>query len=333
MNTFTRRAIVWIASVYVIGFFTHALYLGKTVYGDGAYYYAWLTLEPSKFSVGPALFWSPVYLLTHNEIAVGAASVLAAIFGLVLLWELLLKKFNPMVSILTIATVAGATNLLFYGSIDAVNSHALSFFAATVFLSLLFAKTKNWFALGVALGLVGLMRTQDLLYGLLLIPYLKKHTIVPIISGFIIMFLPQLIAWQIVSGKFWMSPYLVNEGFNFLQPHLIGVLFNLQNGLFVYTPITILGFAGLLRDRRFLMLAVVLLELYVVASWGTWWQGASYSARMLVSSLPLLSFGIASVFAWLAKGGWKSSYFLYIFIIPLSLLNALMIIYFLITIS
>ncbi len=318
-----------ICAVYIAGFFAHALYLHRTVYGDGVYYYSWLSLQPSKFSVGPALFWAPAYLLTHNQIIVGATSVLAIIFSLLLLWNLLLKYFSKTVSIMTVAAIAGASNLLFYGSIDVVNSHALTFFASTVFLILLL-KRRQWFAVGLSLGFLGLMRTQDLLFALLLIPYVTKKNIFYILSGVLFGFFPQIIAWRLATGKWFVSPYLNGtEGFNFLRPHILGVLFNLQDGLFLWTPITMIGVAGLFTKKRLLMLSVFLLELFFVASWSTWWQGASYSGRMFVSSLPILAFGIAGMFSWLARYKWTKAYYLMIFIIPLTIINVTLIISFL----
>ncbi len=325
----SQSVFLYICAVYIAGFFAHALYLHKTVYGDGIYYYAWLSFQPSKFSVGPALFWAPVYLLTHNQIAVGATSVLASIFALLLLWNLLIRYFNKTVSIMTIAAVAGASNMLFYGSLDVVNSHALSFFTSTVFLSLLYSKQKQWFTIGAALGFLGLMRTQDILYCALLIPFLTKKNILSIIAGFLLVFSPQLLAWQRTSGKFWVNPYLLHEGFDFTRPHIFETLFGLQNGLFLWTPIALLGTIGLIIKKRLLLLSVFLLELFVVASWSTWWQGASYSGRMFVSVLPVLSFGIASIFSMLSRLKFTKSYFLLAIIIPLSVVNILNIIYFL----
>lgn len=318
-----------ICAIYLACFFAHALYLHKTVYGDGIYYYAWLAGEASKYSVGPALFWAPAYLLTHSQIVVGATSVLATIFSLILLWNLLLKYFSKTISIMTVAAIAGATNLLFYGSIDVVNSHALSFFAAVVFLTLLMQKYKSWFAIGAALGLLGLMRIQDLIYGILLLPFITKKNIILIIAGFLLIFSPQFLAWQLTSGKFWVNPYFLHEGFNFTSPHIVGALFGLQNGLFLWTPMTLLGAVGLLQSRRFAMILVFLLELYVVASWSTWWQGASYSGRMFVSTLPILSFGIASIFSLFTRYKWTKTYYLVSIIIPLSVINIVLIMSFL----
>lgn len=338
-----------ICVVYILGFFSHAMYLKKTVYGDGIYYYSWLRSvvvthdisfpHGNKYSIGPAIFWAPAFLLVHQvlhgdgytlpyQLGTGLTSVLATLFALALLWRMLRKYFNTTVSIMTVAAIAGTTNLLFYGSVDTVNSHALSFFTAVVFLSLLMQK--QWFAIGASLGVLGLMRTQDLLYGILLIPLISKKNIFLIITGFFLIFSLQLLAWQLLYGKFWISPYLTGaEGFNFAKPHILGVLFGVHNGLFLWTPITLLGFVGLALSRRFTMILVFLLELYTVASWSTWWQGASYSGRMFVSTLPILAFGIASIFAWLARYGWTKVYFLVSIIMPLSIINIFLVISFL----
>jgi hypothetical protein len=333
------------------GILCHAIYLHKTVYGDGIYYYSWLRSavvdrslnfpNGNKFTIGPAVIWAPAFLSVHEvlrgdrnslpyQLIAGVTSVLATLFAFALLWRLLQKYFNPTVSIMTVAAIAGSTNLLFYGSVDAVNSQALTFFAATVFLSLVFSKHKHWFAIGVVLGFLGMIRSQDVLYAVLLIPFLKKNSFLNILSGALVACIPQLIAWQLVYGKFWISPYLIgSEGFNFLRPHILGVLFGLQNGLFLWTPITILGLSGLIISKRFLLMSVFLLELLVVASWSTWWQGASYSGRMFVSSLPILAFGVADIFSRLARFKWTRVYFLLTIVIPLSVINTMLITFFL----
>lgn len=380
LNRLTAKELfLAIACAYLLGFFGHAAYLKKTVYGDGVYYYSWLrsvvidhdvnftneyarlgggqpktplNLTGNKYSVGPAIVWAPAFIMTNEivrgdgytlpyQLTIGIVSVLSALFGLVLLWNLLQTYFSGMVSLMATVAIAGASNLLFYGSIDAVNSHALTFFAASVFLSLILSKTKHWFAIGLTLGLLGLIRTQDLLYGVLLMPFiLKEYKLsLRILPGLLIAFAPQFVAWQLLYGKFWVSPYLTgSEGFNFLHPQIPGVLFGISSGLFLWTPITIFGIAGFLTGKmktipfRLWMLTVFLLELYAVASWSTWWQGASYSGRMFVSSLPILAFGVASIFTWLSKYKWTQSYFLLTIVGPLTALNGVSIIYFLLSV-
>lgn len=358
-----------IFALYLLGYVSHALYLNKTVYGDGVFYYSWLRsavldhdidfrneynifhlshppapsgLPGNKYSIGPPLLWATDFVWTHllsrktgyefnYQFFVGLDGVLAAIVGLVFLFRLLTTFFPPSISILTAVVVAFATNLFFYGSLDTVNSHAASFLAATIFLNILLIGKKQWFLIGVTLGIVGLMRTQDLIYAFALVPYWKKLSMKALATGFLIGFSPQLIAWQALYGKFWMSPYLSQyEGFNFWEPHILEVLFSYHNGLFFWTPILALGLVGLWVSKFNVWLkAIVFLQIFLVSTWSTWWQGASYSGRMFVSVLPIFALGIAHVFAWLWKKGWRESYFFSIFILPLSLLNMLLIVYFL----
>lgn len=364
-----KKVFLTIFILYVVGFASHALYLKKTVYGDGVFYYSWLRsivvdrdldfrneyktlgltqpllpsgLPGNKYTVGPPILWSVAFIWLYSlirgdgfgfpyQFTVGFTSMLVALSGLVLLFRLLSQYFSPKVSLLTTLATAFATNLFFYGSLDPVNSHAASFFAATVFLTFLLSKQKNWFLIGLSLGGVGLMRTQDLIYGFLLIPYWKSLNKMRLFTGLIVGFLPQLVAWQALYGKFWTSPYLSHiEGFNLFMPHILGVLFSVKNGLFLWTPITLLGLVGLLASKFDKWLKVIpILAIYVVSTWSTWWQGASYSGRMFVSMLPLFALGLGHVFSWLWSKGLRETYLLLAIIIPLSMINMLLIVYFL----
>jgi hypothetical protein len=355
-----------------MGYAAHALVLHKTVYGDGIFYYSWLrsavidhdvsfksdyayfhTSQPAtplhiqgnKYTVGPALLWAPWFLLTNEivrgtgyefpyQFIVGLSSVFYAFIGLLLLYRLLGNYFGKTATMATLIGIALATNLFFYGSLDAVNSHAVSFFAASFFITLVLASRKNWFFIGCALGLIALIRTQDIILGLLALPYIKPKNILYFLSGAFVLFLPQLVGWQLVNGNFWHSPYLSSfEGFDFIHPNIIGVLFSLQNGLLLWTPIIILGFIGLLKKKTELplklMAAIILVQLYLVASWSTWWQGASYSGRMFVSILPLIAFGLANFFSFFESPRFRYTTVMYAITLPLSIINFLLMFYFL----
>ena len=365
-----------IAGIYLVGFLGHALIVGKTVYGDGVYYYAWLRsvvvdgdinfandyaalgasqqltangLLGNIYSVGPALLWSPQFLWIHRllnsdgfalpyQLTVGITSIFYALFGLLLLYRTLAKFFSKTTAVLTVITIAFATNLFFYGSLDAVNSHALSFFAASLFLALLKQPNTQPLLLGASVGLLALIRPQDTLFGLLLLPRVNRKTILAIATGAILAFLPQLLAWQTLYGKFWVSPYLDRGyGFNFLQPHLVEVLFSPKSGLILWTPVIAVALVGLFLKgfpkplNRWFILLLIFLQLYLVASWTTWWQGESYGGRMFISLLPLLSLGLATVFTRLRSLHMKPPGIVLSIILPLSTINVLFMIYFLLT--
>ncbi len=365
-----------IAGIYLVGFLGHAIFLKKTVYGDGIYYYAWMRsvvidrdinfandyatfganqlltakgFQGNIYSIGPALLWSPQFLWIHRllnsdgfalpyQLTVGITSIFYALFGLLLLYRTLAKFFSKTTAVLTVITIAFATNLFFYGSLDAVNSHALSFFAASLFLALLKQPNTQPLLLGASVGLLALIRPQDTLFGLLLLPRVNRKTILAIATGAILAFLPQLLAWQTLYGKFWVSPYLDRGyGFNFLQPHLVEVLFSPKSGLILWTPVIAVALVGLFLKgfpkplNRWFILLLIFLQLYLVASWTTWWQGESYGGRMFISLLPLLSLGLATVFTRLRSLHMKPPGIVLSIILPLSTINVLFMIYFLLT--
>lgn len=409
----STRWFLIIAVVYILGFFAHALYLQKTVYGDGIYYYSWVRsivvdrninfsneykhfgvtapttpkgMFGNKHPIGAPFFWLPWYAQAHAtirgsgyelpyQLLVGFTSILAALSGLALLYRLLLSFFSRTTSMLAVVSIALTTNLFFYGSLDPVNSHAVSFFAATVFLSFLFSKNVypsysglqlfkaaklistelfakyRWvytdpnsskrsihpFLTGCALGFCALVRPQDAALGLLAIPRFieHKHAFPKFILGAILTFSPQLLAWYTLYGSPWTSPYVTRgESFDFLHPHILEVLFSPRNGLFLYSPMLLLGLIGFFfwKHRfRSVFFCAFLFVLFITASWSTWWQGASYSGRMLVSMLPVLSFGLAALFRRLQKHGLKSRDILIILVGPLTILNMLFIFFYLLT--
>ena len=61
---------------------------------------------------GSNSYWRFGYTFLY-QLLVGSISVLAAISGLILLYRLLNKSFSPAMSLLSILSIAGATNLLF----------------------------------------------------------------------------------------------------------------------------------------------------------------------------------------------------------------------------
>lgn len=360
--------------VYVLGFLSHFSLLQKAVYGDGIFYFSWLRsavvdhdvgfrneyaffdvaqpLTPrgvpgNKYSVGPALLWLPNYLTAYQvlgdhgiepvyQMVAGLTSVFYALIGLLLLYILAKKFFGETPALLTVLTLAGATNLLFYGSIDPVNSHSLSFFAVSVFLALLFTKPISWIAMGVTLGFIGLIRPQDMLVGLAVLPFLYKEKRPRQACAFFcfsafVTFIPQLLAWQTLYGSL-VSPYLTQgEGFALLKPHLFKTFFSLDNGLLVYTPAMVYGGIGFFSGWKKLeffkryVLVIILLQLYLISCWSTWWQGASYGIRMFVGSLPLLVFPFCAFYSSFSRQLLGKTFLFYWLIGGLTFLNIMMI--------
>jgi len=373
------RVFFLLAVIYVFGFFSHAVCLKKTVYGDGIFYYSWLhsvtvdrdidfsdeyqqfrVEQPrtkngtygNKYSIGPAVLWFSNYLLVHRivrgngyelpyQLTVGLTSVFYALIGLLLLYRLLVYRFSRTVAGLATLAMAGATNLLFYGSVDPVNSHALSFFAVSLFLLLLFQEKQNWIALGVCLGLIAIIRPQDAIVGILILPFLNTHTITKSFARFALGLIPllflQFFLWRLLYGGWIVSPYLTgHEGFAFLQPHVIAVLFDFRFGLITYTPVLLMAAAGFIFKWNYqtkiktAIIASVVGQIYHISVWSTWSQGATYGVRMFVGMLPLLSIPLAVCLLRLHNLLKQSHHILILFISALSLINVSMILWVLI---
>jgi hypothetical protein len=143
--------------------------------------------------------------------------------------------------------------------------------------------------------------------------------------GTLLGLLPTFVARQIVFGNpLSVGPYALT-GWNWTSPVFLQVLFSRSHGLFVFTPILVLAFAGLfyLRslDRAFGTLCVfITLVFYYFVSCFSWWYGAvGLGNRFFVSLTPIFVLGLASLFAWAARL-WPDSRTASFRIIPITLL-------------
>lgn len=256
--------------------------------------------------------------------------------GLFFLWLVQRKLFGEKIALYSTISVALCTNLFFYGAVDTVNSHPYSFFLSSVVLAILFLR-QSPFPLGIFSGLLYLVRPQDLicsLPGFIQKPSIKRllFLLIPIALAVLL----QGIVNYRIFGTFLASGYLQSGREGFLRDgfHPLEVLFSPKYGLFTVTPIIALSLIGLFvgRNNRILIktgiLFVFILQLVIVSTWSTWSQGASYSGRMFVSILPLLSLGLSDLYASLRKL-WNGTFLIGMIIISFSLLNMLSILHFL----
>lgn len=289
----------------------------------GIDYFLTPTGKPANiYPIGPAIFWAIPFTLVHltlipfglndgfnnfYQFSIGIWNITLVFVGLYFLYKTLAKFFSKKIPLITISTIFLSTNLLFYGALDVINSHSASFFVSSLFLY--FWLNKKIKLSGALLGLLVLIRPQDALFAILPLStflierkvYILKFLI--IIITCLIVFLPQLLIWKILWGTWLKNPYLDVETFNLTSPNILGVLFNSNSGLILWTPIILICFLGLIKfaqkNKALGMPFIILLltQIYIVSSWSIWWQGASYSGRMFVSSLPILSIGLSFLYS------------------------------------
>lgn len=274
------------------------------------------------YPIGPPILWAIPFLTAHlilfpfnlnngynifYQVLIGIFNISLVFIGLYFLYKILIDFFSKNVSLLVVLAIFLSTNLLFYGSIDVLNSHSASFFLSSLFLYFwLKDKTfKSSIILGIILGFLAMVRPQDILFiifPLSALLILKKSYIfnfLIISATSLIVFFPQMLMWKLMWGSWHINPYLKVETFNLLSSNILGVLFNKGSGLFLWTPIIILCLIGIFLfsfKNKKIGIPVTLFfffQLYTISSWSIWWQGASYSGRMFISSLPGLSLGLA----------------------------------------
>lgn len=251
-----------------------------------------------------------------HQTSVAATNIFLGVSGLYLMQKILKRYFSDRISQTTILSLFFATNLLFYLAVEPINSHAASFFFSAVVVYLLLKNSEKTslrisFLIGLASGFAGVVRTQDvlLLPVCLIALFVYNHksgkallpNLISLFLGFITGFLPQVIFWRIFYDTLWRSPYL-DYGFTYLtNPQILHVLLNRLNGIFTITSILFISFLGVLlftkKDKvlAYLSLSYFLIQLYLISSWRHFDQGGSYAIRMMITTYPFLSFGLAQV--------------------------------------
>ncbi|MCX7765242.1 MAG: hypothetical protein N2246_00840 [Candidatus Sumerlaeia bacterium] len=201
----------------------------------------------------------------------------------------------------------------------------------------------RWGVLGFVSSLLIMTRFQDAIVLVVLVIgelwfWLKRNISTPVprqvLSAYLLFlitllvtFTPQLLVWNYLYGSLFSgpSPYLQYPEFNLLYPrHFFKVLFSPWHGLFYWHPVLFLSLVGLMigvfkpvgdisnllhRNPIFisrtclLFLILFLFEVYLVACWQVWHAGASLGQRLLITTFPALSYGIAIIVA-LTKKNW-----------------------------
>jgi hypothetical protein len=157
------------------------------------------------------------------------------------------------------------TPLLFYMYVAPPFSHACSAFAVALFVTIWLHVRERWsvggaIALGLAGALMAMVREQDLLFafgpvfdvGLALGDKVKGRrekvkTSLAVLTGcaaFTLGYLPQLLAYKALNGKFGPSP-LVTRKMYWSAPHALQVLADPEHGFFFWTPLAVLAVIGL----------------------------------------------------------------------------------------
>lgn len=244
-----------------------------------------------------------------------SASLIAAASVLVLLLALR-KLCEPRAAWLLAAVYALGTNTWTIGS-QALWQHGLSELALAVMaLGLLEPDGRRaWLALaGVGAAVAAASRPPNGVFLVLALAYLwREHqwrawpfVLGPAVVG-ALQVIYNLAAFGAVSGGYGAllsEESLLSSLFSLPSEGLAGVLVSPSRGLFVYTPVMLFSFWGLvlawrnprLRLFRYLGLGV-LAQVWLYGQFRVWWGGHAFGPRFLTDVLPLLCLFLAPAWA------------------------------------
>jgi len=294
---------------------------------------------------GPGLLWSPFYLIGHVvAIATGAPAdglsrpYIAAIaygsafygFLAVLLSALVARRVLGH-GLAASVIVAIGTPLLFYTYIAPGFGHAASAFSVSLFVWIWIHVRSRWsvpgaIALGLSGGLMGFVREQDVF--LVIGPAVDflghawrslsasraERTGNPLgtaVAGavaFLVAFAPLFVGYYALNGQLGATDTAARK-MDWSAPHAFSVLFDLEHGLFAWTPLAIVALVGLVflwrRDRGIAGVALLMFaaQAYSSGSVDSWTVAGSFGQRRFIAITPLIVLGVAALLTY-ARAVW-----------------------------
>lgn len=264
--------------------------------------------------------------------------------GLIYLRRILVTHFSDLVASLVLAGFAFGTNLYWYTLFQGTMAHVYSFALVSVFMwySMQWHKAyigvvchskvtgpRVWdiVRLGLLLGLISLIRPTNIiiviffpLYGVITGKDLNNRVknlaadyryLLLMALIVVLVWVPQMIYWKEMTGHLLYFSYGSDERFFFNDPAIIKGLFSWRKGLFIYTPLLIFAFAGIIslwmkRSPHALSVTVFMpLNIYIIFSWWCWWYGGGFGQRAFIDSYALMAVSAAALLAFAFSSGRK----------------------------
>jgi hypothetical protein len=225
-----------------------------------------------------------------------------------------------------LATFVG-TPLLFYSTVDPINSHIAGAFAATLVLSLWLPARKRagaaswrdalpWLWVGLTVGLTALGRWQIALIalpiGIELLIRRQLRKAVLLVAGFCLLVWVIPYSWWQMYGKLALIPATEGDTSAVLigPVNTLKVLFSPIAGLFPWSPLAALALVGLwpLAKKDWplaaSLLAMVVLQALVNGMVRNWWAGIGFGMRRMAELYPVYLVCLAALVRGVASSPW-----------------------------
>jgi hypothetical protein len=224
---------------------------------------------------------------------------------------------------ITLLLILTGTNLFYYSVHEAAMPHAYNFALITLFLYLVIrwyekSNFRHTLFLGLVFGLTVLVRPSNLLIGILFLlwgvtsfrslaerfRFLLGRVPMLLLMGvfFLLPWIPQLIYWKTVTGSFLFNSYSPSgSSFYFGSPHIFDLLFSFRKGWYLYTPLMLVATIGLFtmgkkcREGMWGIALYLAAEIYLLASWWSWWNGGSFGLRSFVDIYGVMALPLAAL--------------------------------------
>jgi hypothetical protein len=260
------------------------------------------------------------------QVSIAFGMVVYAMIGIWFLRKVLLKFFSEMVTSLTMILIVLGTNYFQLTSYDGAMPHNVLFtlYAVIVYLTILWhekPRIKYAVLLGLATGLAILIRPTSAI--IVLVPLLWglfdkeslirkwelfRSNFIQVLSAAVLLgFVPfmQILYWKFHSGEFFIYSYESDQKLVGVAPFLWYILFSFKKGWLIYAPMMVFPLIGLYslgeRNRQIFPAVFVffIVNLFVIASWPTWWYGGSVGQRALMESYAVLAIPLGYFLQWL----------------------------------
>lgn len=236
-----------------------------------------------------------------------------SLLGLFFARKILLHFFSDMVTTITILLIFIGTNLTYFYTYGNDAPHVYLFSLYTIFLWVTIQwhkqpRIKTAALLGFISGLIIMSRPSEMMAliipvfwgtanmksirkrGLLFVRH-YKHILIALLIV-ILLIIPQIIYWKIVSGSYIFFPYDdPASSLHLTSPKFIHTLFGFRKGWFIYSPMMIFSMVGLLIMFRrkpgyaWPIIVFTVLNIYLIASFSSL---ISYGWRAFIQSYALL---------------------------------------------
>jgi hypothetical protein len=272
-----------------------------------------------------------VRAVAYGSAFYGFASLL---FALAAVGRALHRRLTPADDAAAVAVWWG-TPLAFYMYLAPPMSHATSAFVVALFVFTWIRVRERWSvggfaALGALTALLAMVREQDVFFAVgpaldvawtratagERIPWPRLALgLVAAGACFGLVFVPQALAYLALNGRIGPSE-LVARKMSWSAPHALQVLASPEHGFLVWTPLAVIGLAGLagmlvrpepagtgrghaagVRVVAACLLAMIAAQVYVAGSVESWTVAGAFGQRRFVGLTPILVIGLAALFA------------------------------------